>query len=685
MLGTWSESGGLLVQSSGSTPANMKYNDDISLTDYILEVKAKKTGGPEGFLVAFRAGSYLPWWNLGGWGNTLSKVENIDGTIVGSLNTVATNVWYNIQIKVIYSENRYVGAIGTGIPVEQWDTVDTVIGQAPAQYSNKICLATWATQVEYDNWRIRKYAVVEPAAEVVRHYAKSASNLPLSEPTALTTSFEYDDYNKLAEITNPDSATETLSYDDNGQLVKSEKSTGEVTTYEWNDQGMLVKVILPNGEPVEYEYDGNQRLISRKSSDGVDNFVQSGWDIVTKMDDVGKRTYYTGMSAVSGGSSVSASGSSSGSSSASSSSSSSGSSCSTASVSGSASESASASDSARYFHYNHRGDTVLVTDANGEILHNLNYEAYGKPTNNEGIPINTLSLSNATDPNNNTYSTGNTSGNTTGGSGGNNLPNLFVGASGIRYDTKTNLHYMRFRWFSSSQMRFISPDLLMDLNRYAYVSGNPVNIIDILGLDEIAVREINRNKVSVIYEVVRWKDKVKDGKVTRKVEYRLPELQDGWDMPGEQRTLIRLAKSEIEIFHKQQKQRIKEAGGGEFMNVDPDHPEKGKTDIIVCSTWRDYFKKREIAKLLQDRIIERYYKKGRLVNIEIKSYDNTKNDKHAYAYLRIILSDNKGKTEVFLLTETDAPPGGLIHYQTYAVPNPDNIVIEEIKKNVRGY
>ncbi len=190
---------------------------------------------------------------------------------------------------------------------------------------------------------------------------------------------------------------------------------------------MLVKVILPGGEPVEYEYDGNQRLISRKSSDGVDNFVQSGWDIVTKMDDVGKRTYYTGSSAV------------------------------------------ESEDSVKYFHYNHRGDTVLVTDANGEIFHNLNYEAYGKPSNSEGIPINNLSLANSTSP------TGSASG---------NLPNLFVGASGIRYDTKTNLHYMRFRWFSSSQLRFISPDLLMDLNRYVYVSGNPLRYIDVLGLAE---------------------------------------------------------------------------------------------------------------------------------------------------------------------------------------------------------
>ena len=229
-----------------------------------------------------------------------------------------------------------------------------------------------------------------------------------------TTTFQYDDYNKLTEITFPDSTTETLSYDDNGQLVRREKSTGETTEYEWNDQGMLVKVILPNGEPVEYEYDGNQRLISRKSSDGVDNFVQSGWDIITKTDDVGKRTYYTGSSAV------------------------------------------ESEESAKYFHYNHRGDTVLVTDSEGNTLNNFSYEAYGKVTNSEGIPVNSLTVK--------------------------DIPNLFVGASGIRYDTKTNLHYMRFRWFSVSQLRFISPDLLMDLNRYAYVSGNPVSFIDPLGL-----------------------------------------------------------------------------------------------------------------------------------------------------------------------------------------------------------
>ncbi len=219
------------------------------------------------------------------------------------------------------------------------------------------------------------------------------------------------------EITHPDSTTEALSYDDNGQLVKSEKSTGETTVYEWNDQGMLVKVILPNGEPVEYEYDGNQRLISRKSSDGVDNFVQSGWDIMTKTDDLGKRTYYTGSSAIED------------------------------------------QESVKYFHYNHRGDTVLVTDSEGNTLNHFSYEAYGAPTNSEGIPVNNLSIK--------------------------DLPNLFVGASGIRYDTKTNLHYMRFRWFSPSQMRFINPDFVMSSNRYSYVNSNPITYVDIFGLWKI--------------------------------------------------------------------------------------------------------------------------------------------------------------------------------------------------------
>ena len=299
-----------------------------------------------------------------------------------------------------------------------------------SEYTSRSYLgfASWSNaEWRVDRIYVRKCLALESTAVIGGSYEKPA--YPSSTPTPQTTSFEYDDYNKLTEITNPDSATETLSYDDNGQLVRREKSTGETTAYEWNDQGMLVKVILPDGEPVEYFYDGNQRLISRKSSDGVDNFVQSGWDIMTKTDDLGKRTYYTGSSAV------------------------------------------ESEDSVKYFLYNHRGDTVLVTDSEGNTLNNFSYEAYGIVTNSEGISVNSLSVK--------------------------DIPNLFVGASGIRYDTKTDLHYMRFRWFSGERMRFISPDLLLSINRYAYANGNPVSLIDPLGLDAYIEYKIGNKPITI--------------------------------------------------------------------------------------------------------------------------------------------------------------------------------------------
>ncbi len=374
-----------------------------------------------------------------GWGNTKHRLSRGAGS---------SNVWLCDMITATPAQqNNYYELEARWLDTDKTDSdnlfglVDGEIPAGPEARDGEYTSGTYLGFASWSNaeWRIdrvyvRKCLAVEPAAEISGTFERPSN--PASTPTPLTTSFEYDDYNKLTEITNPDSATETLSYDDNGQLVKSEKSTGggggspiEVTAYEWNDQGMLVKVVLPNGEPVEYFYDGNQRLISRKSSDGVDNFVQSGWDIMTKTDDLGKRTYYTGSSAIEDRESV------------------------------------------KYFHYNHRGDTVLATDSEGNILNNFSYEAYGKVTNSEGIPVNNLSIK--------------------------NFPNLFVGGSGIRYDTKTDLHYMRFRWFSSSQLRFISADLLMDLNRYAYVEENPVTRIDPLGLMEEAYIEYERNGIPV--------------------------------------------------------------------------------------------------------------------------------------------------------------------------------------------
>jgi RHS repeat-associated protein len=167
---------------------------------------------------------------------------------------------------------------------------------------------------------------------------------------------------------------------------------------------------------VEYKYDGVGRLIGRTDADGEQIFVQAGWSIMTEQDSKGRRTYYTGSSAVKDNSS-----------------------------------------DRTYFHFNHRGDTIAISDKDGNISDQLYYEAYGKVTDSNGNPANTAFSS--------------------------SLPPLFVGAFGIRYDRKTELSYMRFRWYSCSNTRFITSDIILNDNKFFYVDNNPISRIDIFGLD----------------------------------------------------------------------------------------------------------------------------------------------------------------------------------------------------------
>jgi len=82
--GTFSESGGILTQSSTTMEGLLYINENLDLgEDYTIEVKATKTGGQEGFLIAFgcKDSKNYCWWNLGGWGNTRFCIERaVNGT-----------------------------------------------------------------------------------------------------------------------------------------------------------------------------------------------------------------------------------------------------------------------------------------------------------------------------------------------------------------------------------------------------------------------------------------------------------------------------------------------------------------------------------------------------------------------------------------------------------------------------
>lgn len=105
--GKWRIKGGLLRQSSEEEDCRITIGD-VNWTDYTMEVKARKTGGKEGFLIDFGFQDDRNYYhlNIGGWNNTQTVIEKTaNGThhiFIGDAfpHSVEEGVWYDIKIVV---------------------------------------------------------------------------------------------------------------------------------------------------------------------------------------------------------------------------------------------------------------------------------------------------------------------------------------------------------------------------------------------------------------------------------------------------------------------------------------------------------------------------------------------------------------------------------------------------------
>ncbi len=102
----WKSHGGNLVQ-SGNGQGERAMIGEVNGTDGTFKIRARKTGGAEGFLILLRAqdDKNFTWWNIGGWQNARSAVETtIDGAKeqVGPNSDfkVETGRWYDIRVEL---------------------------------------------------------------------------------------------------------------------------------------------------------------------------------------------------------------------------------------------------------------------------------------------------------------------------------------------------------------------------------------------------------------------------------------------------------------------------------------------------------------------------------------------------------------------------------------------------------
>ncbi len=101
-----------------------------------------------------------------------------------------------------------------------------------------------------------------------------------------------------------------------------------------------------------------------------------------------------------------------------------------------------------YYHLDRLGSPVAITDRHGEPVARYAWDAYGRAMAGIFEPYNS------------------------------------VGFTGHLYDQATGLTYFGARWYDAETGKFLSRDPIQDgWNWYAYVGGDPVNFVDMWGLE----------------------------------------------------------------------------------------------------------------------------------------------------------------------------------------------------------
>jgi hypothetical protein len=154
--GTWEPDGaGGARQTANGSGARLLLADAVDGPSYAFSVRARKTGGGEGFVIGFAVTSPGNWyqWSVGGWQNRWTRLQRVDDGVLHDLNDpmavpVETGRWYDLRVEVdgrrirCYRDGELVHDIEDVRPDPEVFAVSAVRDSAAGEVIIKVANAT---------------------------------------------------------------------------------------------------------------------------------------------------------------------------------------------------------------------------------------------------------------------------------------------------------------------------------------------------------------------------------------------------------------------------------------------------------------------------------------------------------------------------------------------------------------
>jgi RHS repeat-associated protein len=124
-------------------------------------------------------------------------------------------------------------------------------------------------------------------------YDLSGNLLSQKDAKSNTTSYTYDDLNRLIQTNYPGGTSQTQSYDSVGNLIGKDDPDGHIINYTYDALNRLISVKYPDGSQVIYTYDNNGNRLEMNSSASIVYYRYDARNRLINETDVMSGTAYT--------------------------------------------------------------------------------------------------------------------------------------------------------------------------------------------------------------------------------------------------------------------------------------------------------------------------------------------------------------------------------------------------------